>query len=132
MGRGGRKEEVPTLTLPGHEVNLDLCKRRKGKWHGAGGQRQSPATGPPPRPGCQLTHEMELGRQVAGKAFGHKAVVSFVCRRDVVNGQFVNPTEKWRLRGSPGPPAPPSSLTIVRVPRALAPALAQVEVWYFK
>lgn len=44
-----------------------------------------------PTPTRRLTHEVELGRQIAGEALGHKAVVSLVRGRDVVNGQFVDP-----------------------------------------
>lgn len=74
------------------------------------GAKAEPSNGAPTPAGCQLTHEMELGRQVAGKALGHKAVVSLVRRRDVVNGQFVDPAEKWWLRGPPWATHPPAAL----------------------
>lgn len=66
----------------------------------APGQRQGPAPRAPPRPRHRLTQEVQLGGQVAGEALRHKAVVSLVCGRDVVNGQFVDPTgQRWWLRG---------------------------------
>lgn len=95
VGAGRWPPGALRLTLPGHKVNLDLCKRRKSRWY----QGKGPATGAPPPPGHQLTHEVELGRQVAGEALRYKAVVSLIRRCDVVNGQFVDPAGQRWLRG---------------------------------
>ena len=37
-GAGRRHTGTPRLTLPGHEVDLHLCKRRKSKWLQGKGQ----------------------------------------------------------------------------------------------
>ena len=67
----------------------------------AGGTRvqAGPSGKGPSAPQHRLTHEVELGRQVTGEAFRHKAVVRLVCGRDVVNGQLVDPTGQSRLKG---------------------------------
>lgn len=95
-GWGEAASRGPRLTLPGHEVNLDLCKRQKSKWHQGAGQAQLQG---PLCPSHRLTHEVELGRQVTGEAFRHKAVVRLICRRDVINGQLVDPRGQWWLKG---------------------------------
>ena len=58
MGGVGCREEVPRLTLPGHEVDLDLCKRRKSKWRGGGWTKAEPASRAPTVAPVPLTHEV--------------------------------------------------------------------------
>lgn len=72
MGGGGRKEEVLTLTLPGHKVNLDLCKRRKSKWHGAGGKGRAQQQGPHPGRGASSPMKWSLADRLQAKPSGTK------------------------------------------------------------
>lgn len=75
-----------------------LTSARDGRASGTRVQA-GPSSRGPSAPQHPLTHEVELGRQVTGKAFWHKAVVCLVCRRDVINGQLVDPTGQWWLKG---------------------------------
>lgn len=127
-GPGKRSRHSPCL---GTKSILTSVRERRASGTGRGAKAEPSHRAPTPAR-CQLTHEMELGRQVAGKALRHKAVVSLVRRCDVINGQFVDPAEKWGLRGPPPRPPTPQQPHHSQGAKGPWPTLGSVVVWYFK
>lgn len=58
------------LTLPGHEVNLDLCKTRKSRWHQGKGRAQRQR--PHPAPGTGSPMKWSLADRLQAKPSGTK------------------------------------------------------------